>query len=237
MELFEDVEILRRSRQKHMRLTVRRDGGIRVSCNRRRSTREILAFVNASADFIARRRADIAEERAAFPPKSFLTGETFLFEGVSRRLDVIWTFKKRASLRLTPAGPLELMAPVESRPAERRKAVENFFRDRARERLTARVRYWGEAMNLKVTSLSVRGQKTLWGSCSGPGDISLNWKLICAPPSALDYVVVHELAHIRERNHSPRFWQTVARFIPDWRAQKDWLRTHEIRLAREFSHE
>lgn len=237
MDSLEGVEIRRRSRQRHMHLTVRRDGGVRVSCNRKRSAREILAFVKESADFIARRRAEIAKEHAAFPPKAFLSGETFLLEGVPRRLEVIWTFRKRATVRLTGTGHLELLAPVESRPIDRQKALEKFFRERARERLIERVRHWSEAMGLTVTSLTVRGQKTLWGSCSGPADISLNWKLICAPPLALDYVVIHELAHIHERNHSPRFWQTVARFSPDWRAQKSWLRAHELKLAREFCHE
>ena len=68
----------------------------------------------------------------------------------------------------------------------------------------------------------------MWGSCSAKGDISFNWRIILAPHSVVDYVVVHELCHLLEHNHSPKFWKEVERYVPDWRNQRDWLKHNEL---------
>ena len=79
---------------------------------------------------------------------------------------------------------------------------------------------------MRYARIAIRGQRTRWGSCSSRGTLSFNWRLALAPPSVLDYVVVHELCHLREPNHSPRFWALVAERRPGWRAERDWLREH-----------
>jgi len=89
-----------------------------------------------------------------------------------------------------------------------------------------------EAAELGVAyrRIEIRGQRTRWGSCSTRGTLSFNWRLALAPLAVLDYVVVHELCHLREPNHSPRFWSLVASRRPDWRAERDWLREHGAEL-------
>ena len=74
--------------------------------------------------------------------------------------------------------------------------------------------------------ISVRQQKTRWGSCSVRGNLNFNWKLALMPEEILDYVVVHELAHRVEMNHSPRFWAVVETVLPDWRERRRWLKQH-----------
>jgi len=85
-----------------------------------------------------------------------------------------------------------------------------------------------EAAELGVAyrRIEIRDQRTRWGSCSPRGTLSFNWRLVLAPFDVLDYVVVHELCHLREPNHSPRFWALVAGRRPEWRAARDWLREH-----------
>lgn len=75
-----------------------------------------------------------------------------------------------------------------------------------------------------ITRVTIRDQKTRWGSCSSKGTLSFNWKLYLAPPQCLDYVVVHELCHLVEMNHSPAFWSLVESIMPDYRTWKKWLR-------------
>lgn len=79
---------------------------------------------------------------------------------------------------------------------------------------------------LTVTRVSIRNQRSRWGSCSSRGTIALNWRLVLMPPSVSDYVILHELMHLRQPNHSRAFWREVALVCPDWREAEAWLRTH-----------
>jgi predicted metal-dependent hydrolase len=99
-------------------------------------------------------------------------------------------------------------------------------------RLTARrlvsdvARLEADRIGVSYGRIRIGGQRTLWGSCSPRGTLSFNWRLALAPPEVLDYVVVHELCHLRVPNHSRRFWELVERHRPNWRRQRDWLRDH-----------
>jgi predicted metal-dependent hydrolase len=82
------------------------------------------------------------------------------------------------------------------------------------------------AIGVEPMRIQIRDQRSRWGSCSTRGTLSFNWRLVLAPFDVLDYVVVHELCHLREPNHSGRFWKLVEQRRPDWRAQRDWLHEH-----------
>jgi predicted metal-dependent hydrolase len=99
------------------------------------------------------------------------------------------------------------------------------LRDQARRELPARLMELAAAHGLTVTRVSIRNQRSRWGSCSRSGHICLNWRLITMPPSVRDYVLIHELMHLKRFDHSPRFWKLVAAACPDYRAQRAWLRT------------
>ena len=96
----------------------------------------------------------------------------------------------------------------------------------ARADLPARVIRFGPAVGVSWGRITIRNQRTRWGSCSAAGNLSFNCLLMLAPPEARDYVVIHELCHRLEMNHSARFWAHVARVCPDYRAQKKWFREH-----------
>jgi predicted metal-dependent hydrolase len=85
-------------------------------------------------------------------------------------------------------------------------------------------------MRVGYGRVSVRDQATRWGSCSTSTNLAFNWRLVLAPPEVLDYVVVHELAHLVEMNHGPAFWALVGRHCPDWRHSKRWLLANHERL-------
>lgn len=96
-------------------------------------------------------------------------------------------------------------------------------REAARRKLEERLAHWGPRLGVDYGRVSVRDQRTLWGSCSPRGDLSFNWRLVFAPEPVMDYVVIHELAHRREMNHSTRFWAIVAEFSPSFREHRKWL--------------
>jgi len=110
--------------------------------------------------------------------------------------------------------------------ADLRPAIQKHLRQLAAQELPARVRELAAAHGVEVTCVSVRNQKTRWGSCSRRGTISLNWRLLQTPVTVRDYIILHELAHRRQMNHSEKFWQEVMRLCPDYLAAERWLKQH-----------
>jgi predicted metal-dependent hydrolase len=111
-------------------------------------------------------------------------------------------------------------------------AVQRWYRRAARRRLLQEVEEQASRLGLEVTSVSVREQRTRWGSCSPKGNLSFNWRLIVAPDDVLRYVVVHELCHLAVPNHSKAFWRMLRTTMPDWERPAEWLRRHGDELRR-----
>ena len=109
-------------------------------------------------------------------------------------------------------------------------AQEKELRERAKSVLTQRTAYFARQIGVTYGRITVRDQKTRWGSCSQTGNLNFNFRLILAPLEVLDYVVVHELCHRRQMNHSTQFWQEVAQVLPDYRKRKAWLTENGWRL-------
>lgn len=103
-------------------------------------------------------------------------------------------------------------------------------KEEAKRIFPARAEYFARRMGVTYGRITIREQKTRWGSCSRAGNLNFNWKLVLMPPEILDYVVVHELAHRKEMNHSPAFWVVVEKELPDYRRRREELK----RLGREF---
>ena len=109
-------------------------------------------------------------------------------------------------------------------------AQEKELRERAKSVLAQRTAYFARQVGVTYGRITVRDQKTRWGSCSQTGNLNFNFRLILAPPEVLDYVVIHELCHRRQMNHSAQFWQEVAQVLPDYRKRKAWLTENGWRL-------
>lgn len=115
----------------------------------------------------------------------------------------------------------------------RLQVLERRYRDNARKQFENRTAYYHTLTGGKYTSITVRDQKTRWGSCSSRGTLSFNYRLIFAPPVILDYVVVHELCHLTHMNHSKDFWNMVASVLPEYKIYRKWLRDHGHELTME----
>jgi len=111
------------------------------------------------------------------------------------------------------------------------KALEKWYRLQAEKIIGAKVQLFGDKLDLAYNRLTIRGQKTLWGSCSRKGNLNFNWKLVMLPEPVIDYVVIHELMHLAEMNHSKRFWNLVADKCPDWKKHRKYLKDYSIILS------
>ena len=116
---------------------------------------------------------------------------------------------------------------------KRLEALEKRYRKEARVRIESRVAYYHTITGGNYTSVTIRDQKTRWGSCSSRGTLSFNYRLIYAPPEILDYVVVHELCHLTHMNHSRDFWNMVGSVMPEYKTYRKWLRDHGQELTLE----
>lgn len=103
-------------------------------------------------------------------------------------------------------------------------------RKQAAEVIKARCRYYAPVMGVSYGTVTIREQKTRWGSCSSKGNLNFNWRLIFAPEEVVDYIVVHELAHRKEMNHSRAFYDVVASVLPDYKVQEKWLKENGEKL-------
>lgn len=117
---------------------------------------------------------------------------------------------------------------------KRLETLEKRYRNAARTQFEQRCAYYLPYTGGSYSSITVRDQKTRWGSCSSRGTLSFNYRLIFAPPAVLDYVVVHELCHLTHMNHSKEFWNLVGSVMPDYKKHRKWLKEHGRELTLEY---
>lgn len=177
---------------------------------------------NAAWVIDKQRRYDSYREQA--PDRTFAAGESFPVLGDERELVI----EPRHNHKLTEMSIRLRQSAVEQSSVKR--VLENVYRRRAREYLSDRVDCYTERMGVGYEALELRNQRTRWGSCSTEGTISLNWRLIMAPPEIVDYLVVHELAHLTEQHHGQAFWQLVGEYIPDYKVKAQWLEENSVEL-------
>ncbi len=180
------------------------------------SERELRTAVAARADWVTEALARSRATRAA----PLLAGDRIPVLGGSVAL--IASPRRRA--RRTSAG-LEVPGDTPLGPV-----VETWYRSAARAHFNARVAAWAPRIGVAPTGISIRDQRTRWGSASAAGRLSFNWRLMMAGPDVAEYVTVHELVHLRHMDHSPAFWRCVAEHWPAYGVQRDWLRVHGARL-------
>lgn len=207
-------------RRRTVALRVMPDGGLTVQAPMRTSLKWIEAFVKSRADWIEHRREEAAKKRLR-APTLFVDGSPlpFLDEQLTLKLssgELAAPQVQENTLHLTLAAALS----PEAQQAEIRTELALWYKKQARSLFQDRLTYWAELMDVRPTRFVLNAPKQQWGSCNPKNEIRLNWRLIMGKAAWLDYVIVHELAHIKHKNHGPRFWHFVERFIPDFKARR-----------------
>jgi predicted metal-dependent hydrolase len=205
------IDFVRVGRARRYILRVRPDGSLRITVPRGGSRAEAMRFLERHLHWVLQERLRLAAQHA---PVEWHEGGEILLDGVRVRLT-------RDGRAIRAGDRLLAVAPD---AGDWRPAVEAGLRDLARELLPPRLHELAALHGLCVARVTIRSQRSRWGSCSRSGNIALNFRLVQMPPAVRDYVLIHELMHLKQQNHGPRFWRLVMAACPAYRAAEDWLR-------------
>lgn len=215
-----------------MTIRIRSSQKIQVTTSLSTQRRQVDRFLQIKAKWIEThlQRFLLLDEK--YPPKKLQQDETFPFLGQQLVFRVVVTPLKKAffsrqeqhlSLHLPENEYQQLAAADLNCYFDKLKL---FYKREATQFVGERLLVWAHEMQLKPQKISFRNQKSRWGSCSSRGHISLNWKLIACPLFVVDAILIHELAHLQQMNHSEKFWQLVERYCPQYEVANRWLAQH-----------
>lgn len=221
------VQVIRTDRKRSASIYLEGDG-VKVRVPKGLPDGRVRDLIARKSPWI-RRKLKEAELTALPKPKEFVSGETFSYLGRNYRLKVLRGDTQSLKLK---GGYLEARISDSSKTQEEevRSLLVDWYRIHARERLEEKTRRYAKILQVEPNCVSVKDYKSRWGSCSTTGDISYNWRIVMAPHLIVDYVVVHELCHLLEHNHSAAYWRHVERVVPGFRECREWLKRNSNRL-------
>ncbi|MCB9794637.1 MAG: M48 family metallopeptidase [Alphaproteobacteria bacterium] len=209
--------VRRSAGRRTLELTVERDGALSVAAPPDVEDAVITDFVREKRFWLYTKLAEKEARQHPTVTKEYVSGEGFLYLGRSYRLLLVDAQERplkllggRFRLRREEAG-------------QGRAHFVRWYSERGQAWLAPRVADWAQRMGVSPSGLAVRDLGYRWGSCGKAGGVNFHWATLLLPPSIIDYVVVHELAHLFEANHTPEFWLRVARALPEFEQRKRWL--------------
>lgn len=224
-----EYEIIRSSKRKKVTLTVERDRSVIVHVPLGMTEDEVRQIVAAKRQWILAkcRHPQKYQDRVHAPGKEVVNGESAPYLGRDYRIEVIET----------PSGKVEfshvfLVPPAQQ--AKRREVLREWYMVRAKVKVLARAKLLARDLGIDVAEAKIVDDRYRWGSCTPKNNLRFNWRLIKAPMFVIDYVIVHELAHLLEANHTSRFWSIVRAKSPTMEKAKAWLKEHGQVLDQEI---
>lgn len=210
-----------RSKRKTLGITVHPAGQVVIRAPEGMAEEEIWRLVEQKAGWIGRKLSQMKAAEEEIITRQYREGEEFLYLGDIYYLKLEKSKGKRARVFIEGQQLVYMGESVERDRIE--KTVKAWYKETARVYLLERTAYYAAQIGSCPGQIRIREQKTRWGSCSSKGNLNFNWRLIMALPEVVDYVVVHELCHLKHMNHSREFWNCVEEILPDYRERKKWL--------------
>jgi predicted metal-dependent hydrolase len=218
--------IRRSPRAKHIRITISAHDGVVVTFPSR-----MRRYVNPD-DFIREKQEWVLRHLSKMKPPArateLTTGSRVSICGQEYTVAILNCSVRRPEIELA-GSELRVNLPI-GYEGQVKDAVKTWIRGQATPVIQREAEHLAQMIGVKFKRLTIRDQRTKWGSCSRTGNLSFNWRLILFPPNVLRYVVVHELCHLKQFNHSPRFWQLVEQFDPHYRDSIEWLRVNGVQI-------
>ena len=218
---FKDIEYtLVRSRRKTASIYIERDGQVSVLVPEKLTTQQIEDVLESKRKWIYRNLAEWQDLNTRKVHRDYVNGEGFMYLGRSYRLKLVSELDEPLMLK---DGYFCLRANNGSIP-NADAAFRTLYREKGVARIPPRVAYFQVKMDVEPRSIKVIDLKHRWASCTPGGNLNFHWKCMMAPLTIIDYIVVHELAHMIYPNHTAAFWNQVDKVMPDFQERKDWLR-------------
>ena len=216
---YKDIEYtLKQSDRKTTSIYIERDGAVSVLAPMPFDTDKVEAVLEKKRSWIYKNLAEWEDLNRTRVQRQYVNGESFLYLGRSYRLQLVPN--QDVPLKLYQ-GQFCLNQQLVTEAPE---LFKGFYKAKLNHKLNERLEGYAASLGVVPKSVKVMELRNRWGSCSSKGALNFHWKCAMLPLSVLDYVIVHELAHIKEPNHSPKFWRTVEKVMPGYDEQKAWLK-------------
>jgi predicted metal-dependent hydrolase len=224
MNIITDIKIdkLIRSKRRTIALIISNDARLIIRAPHHASMDEINKFISKHQDWIEKKINIIKERNKNIKVREFVQGENFLYLGKEYSLD-IGTYYEIYIEDSTLKFPSKFLKNP-------KRKLYLWYKEKAVEKFKERLDLYSELIGVKYEYLKINNAKHRWGSCNAKSGINLNWRLILAPLDILDYVIVHELIHIEEKNHKTKFWDKVKKFLPSYKYNVKWLKENGMKL-------
>jgi hypothetical protein len=218
-----DIDQIIRSRRKTIALIVTPEGKLVVRAPQRATKAQIQQAIDHHAAWIQAKQQEALLQLARRPALKYQDGEKF------------WYLGERYPLKISPTAkkPLSFSDQFVLAQAALPKASAVFttwYQEQARKLIAPRVMLYAQQFGFQVARIRIGSARTRWGSCSSRGTLSFTWRLVMAPLPVIDYVILHELAHLEHHNHSQAFWGRVAELDPEYKLHRAWLKQHAAQL-------
>ena len=227
MDIHLNYQLIRsKKRRKTLSLQIKEGGQIVVYVPHRTPEGEIERFLERHRSWISKK---VAEKEGGIrqPERSFLPDEKFFYLGEAYPLEIHEGTERGQALTLSFGKFILSRDCIE----KARDLFVVWYKKEAKDRLAERVDYYSNRFQLFPKGLKITSAKSRWGSCSRDNRLCVSWRIMMAPLSVIDYILIHELVHIKEKNHSRRFWSTVESILPDYKRHRRWLRDHQNLLG------
>jgi Predicted metal-dependent hydrolase len=223
---------LKYSKRKSLEIKIKNDGQIYVSAPFYVSIKEIEDVLNKKSVWIEK-KLHLMKEQCKNPYSELASKGTILFMGQDILFNITENNKKRVYLSFD-GGKLDLEIPVGFQSHDKdiliKENLKRFYKKNTEDYLEQKIEYYEKVVGVKSVDFKVKDQKTRWGSCSSKGNLNFNFRLSMAPDYVFDYIIVHELCHLKEMNHSKRFWALVKCYYPEYNKANIWLKNNSRKL-------
>ncbi|OGP74315.1 MAG: hypothetical protein A2V86_07140 [Deltaproteobacteria bacterium RBG_16_49_23] len=221
-----NVHLIRsKKRRKTLSLRVKEDGRIVLYVPYHTPKGEIEGFIKEKESWVIKKISE-KERSIKETERAFIPGEKFLYLGESYPLEIRESDHQEPPLKLSFGKFILGQDHIE----KARDLFVQWYKREAKEKIAGRVGYYSNRLDLFPKGIKITSAKYRWGSCSRDNQLSFSWRMIMAPLTIIDYILIHELAHIKEKNHSRRFWVYLESILPDYRRKRLWLKENGHRL-------